>query len=125
MAYAIYSEHPESQDRKAAEDFSTWSVWAEHNAPWTGVSTPDMASLLEGVCKKDGGDTACTVLDVGGMLSPLDARQVLNWAKGRMNEKTRKVFQHAADHGYPVRVVFSKGFGAPSASVYLANASST
>lgn len=125
MAYAVYSEHPESQSRKAAEDFSTWSVWAEHNAPWTGVSTPDMASLLEGVCEKTGGSTACDVLDVGGILQPPDARLVLNWAEGRMGEKTKHVFQHAVQHGYPVRVVFSKGFGAPSASAYLANASST
>jgi hypothetical protein len=124
MAYAIYSEHPESQSRKAAEDFSTWSIWAEHNAPWTGISTPDMASLLEGVCTKDDGATACSVLDVGGLLQPTDVRLVRRYAEGRMSEKTKAVFSHAADNGFPVRVVFSKGFGAPSASEYLAKASS-
>jgi hypothetical protein len=124
MAYAVYSEHPESQSRKA-DDFTSWSMWAEKDAPWTGISTPDMASLLAGVCHKDDGADACSVLDQGGMLSLADVRRVLRYAENRMNEKTRKVFAHAAEHSYPVRVVFSKGFGAPSASVYLANASST
>lgn len=124
MAYAIYSEHPESQSRKASGDFSSWSMWAEHNAPWTGVSIPDMASLLEGICNRPEGSAACGVLDIGGMLAPGDVKFVLRFAEGRMGEKTKTVFRHAAQHDYPVRVVFSKGFGAPSASEYLAKASS-
>lgn len=124
MAYAIYSEHPESSDRKAA-DFTSWSIWAEQNAPWTGVSVPDMASLLEGVCNKKDAAAACAVLDQGGVLSPVDVRLVRRYAEGRMSEKTKAVFAHAAENGLPVRVVFSKGFGAPSASAYLANTSSS
>lgn len=123
MAYAIYSEHPESSVRKA-EDFTSWSIWAQESAPWAGISVPDMASLLQGVCNKADAAGACTVLDQGGMLSPDDVQLVRRYAIDRMSEKTRKVFDHAASNGYPMRVVFSKGFGAPSASVYLANSTS-
>jgi hypothetical protein len=123
MAYAIYSDHPESQTRKAS-DFTSWSMWAAENAPWTGVGVPEMASLLEGVCSHPDATAACAVLDSGGLLSPQDVRLVRRYAENRMDEKTKLVFAHAAQHTYPVRVVFSKGFGAPSASVYLANASS-
>lgn len=123
MAYAMYSEHPESSGRKA-EDFTSWSIWAETNAPWTGVSVPDMSSLLEGVCNKADAAAACSVLDQGGLLQPADVQLVRRYADGRMGEKTKKVFAHAAANGYPVRVVFSKGFGAPSASAYLANSPS-
>jgi hypothetical protein len=123
MAYAIYSEHPESAQRKA-EDFTSWSIWAAENAPWAGISVPDMASLLQGVCNKDDAAAACAVLDQGGVLAPADVLKVRRYAADRMNEKTLKVFTHAAEHRYPVRVVFSKGFGAPSASTYLANATS-
>jgi hypothetical protein len=124
MAYAIYSEHPESSDRKAA-DFTAWSLWAADNAPWTGVGVPEVASILQGVCHKDGAEGACAVLDLGGTLTPEDVRKVIGWASGRMSEKTKEVFAHAAQHGYPVRVVFSKAFGALSASAYLAKHGST
>lgn len=124
MAYAIYSEHPESSQRKAEDDFTSWSIWAEKNAPWAGISVPDMSSLLEGVCTKPDATGACTVLDQGGVLSPADVLKVRRYAEARMNEKTKKVFVHAAENHYPVRVVFSKGFGAPSASTYLANSTS-
>ena len=123
MAYAIYSENPESSSRKA-EDFTKWSLWSAVNAPWTGVSVADMASLLQGVCKKDDGAAACAVLDQGGMLPLEDVKIVRRHAESRMNEKTKAVFAHAAANGYPVRVVFSKGFGAPSASAYLAKSGS-
>jgi len=123
MAYGIYSEHPQSAQRKA-EDFTSWSLWAAENAPWTGVSVPDMASLLEGVCNKPDGSAACSVLDQGGVLSVADVQLVRRYAESRMSDKTKQVFAHAAQNSYPIRVVFSKGFGAPSASVYLANAGS-
>jgi uncharacterized protein YjeT (DUF2065 family) len=47
MGYEIYSDHPQSQQRKHA-DFDAWSFWAPQNAPWTGVGIPDMARLLAG-----------------------------------------------------------------------------
>jgi hypothetical protein len=123
MAYAIYSENPESADRKAA-DFTKWSLWSAENAPWTGVSVPEMASLLQGVCKKDDGAAACAALDQGGVLPHADVQVVRRHAENRMSTKTKAVFAHAASNGYPIRVVFSKGFGAPSASEYLANSAS-
>lgn len=123
MAYAIYSEHPDSAGRKK-QDFTAWSIWADQNAPWAGVGVPQMASLLEPVCGRPEGASACSVLDQGGILLPEDVRLVNRLAQGRMSEKVRAVFTHAAEHGYPVRVVFSKGFGAISASAHLAKSTS-
>jgi hypothetical protein len=121
MGYEIYSDHPQSQQRKHA-DFDAWSFWAPQNAPWTGVGIPDMARLLQRVCKTLEGSHACVTLDTGGVLDPLEASQVYSLASGAMTEKLCAVFEHAQEHGYGVRVVFSKGMGAVSASQYLAKA---
>jgi len=122
MGYEIYSDHPESQTRKAA-DFSAWTLWAPENAPWTGVSVSDMASMVQAVCAAPGSsssDAACTVLDQGGLLQPTEVRTVVQRAGHLMPEAVREVFNHAGRSGYPVRVVFSKGFGSMAASAYLA-----
>ena len=125
MGYEVYVDHPESATRKAA-DFSAWSLWAPENAPWTGVSISDMANLLLQVCGSPEGAEPCKVLDQGGRLQASDVRVVYRLASSGtgMPEKVREVFQRAIRDGYPVRVVFSKGFGSIAASAYLAKQSS-
>lgn len=124
MGYEIYSEHPESRTRKAA-DFSAWSIWAEENAPWSGVSVSDVAQLLQAVCGAEMLPEACTVLDTGGYIAPDDVKGILSLPSASMPVKVREIFQHAVRNGYGVRVVFSKGFGSIAASAYLAKHSST
>jgi hypothetical protein len=121
MGYEVYTEHPESFDRRA-QDFSAWSAWAPLHAPWTGVGISDMAKLLQAVCAAPGAsaENACQVLDQGGLLQADEVAEILRLAGPAMNEKVREVFQRARQDRYPVRVVFSKGFGALAASAYLA-----
>lgn len=119
MGYEIYVNHPESAERKA-KDFDSWSLWAPQNAPWTGVGISEQATLLQAVCAQPMLLEACDALDNGGELSLTATRDVLRLPRAVLPEKARKVFQHAVKDGYGVRVVFSKGFGAISASAYLA-----
>lgn len=121
MGYEIYVNHPESFSRRNA-DFDAWSIWAPENAPWTGVGISDQAKLLQAVCGVSGLGLAdaCQVLDTGGEISAKDARDILRLPSAAMTEKVREVFLRAVQTGYGVRVVFSKGFGAISASAYLA-----
>jgi hypothetical protein len=120
MGYELFTDHPESESRRA-ENFTSWSFWAPDNAPWTGVSLSEMATVLERVCAAPGLDAACATLDTGGTLPAPAARLVLRLAETRMSPETAKVFRAAVKGGYGVRVVFSKGaFGALSASAYLA-----
>jgi len=124
VGYEFYTDHPESQTRKA-EDFSAWSFWAPDHAPWTGVSLPEVAGILQRVQAAPILAHVAQTLDGGGTLDPVSAAAVLNAAEGRMSPKTREVFLAAVSGGYGVRVVFSKGgFGAVSASAYLAKHSS-
>lgn len=119
MGYEVYVEHPESFDRRA-QDFSAWSSWAPQHAPWTGVGIKDMAKLVEILCGDDSLSTACQVLDQGGLLPPQDVEQVWALAGAALTGRTREVFQRARQDRYPIRVVFSKGFGSLAASAYLA-----
>lgn len=119
MGYEIYAEHPESSQRRAA-DFSAWSIWANMNAPWTGVSVSEMSSLLTAVCGTDSLPEACTALDKGGEISAADVISIFRLTGAEMSEKVRSVFHRAAREGYPVRVVFSAGFGSVTASAYAA-----
>lgn len=121
MGYEIYVEHPESQHRRA-KDFAAWSLWAPENAPWTGVGISDMAALVQTICGAPGASeaNACTALDEGGMLQPPEVTAVWRQANKVMNEKVREVFHRAMADNYPIRVVFSKGFGSMSALAYLA-----
>jgi hypothetical protein len=122
MGYEIYVEHPESRMRQQ-QDFNAWSVWAPQNAPWTGVGISDQASVLQAFCGDAGAgwdDIICKVLDTGGLLSVPGVEKVWRQAGVGMTEKVREVFAFAREHGYPLRVVFSKGFGSLTASAYLA-----
>jgi hypothetical protein len=125
MGYEVYVHHPESLKRRA-EDFAAWSLWAPQHAPWTGVSISDMASLLQAVCftEDPSEQAACQVLDAGGILQSAEVRVIFSRAGSAMNDKVREVFHRALEDGYPVRVVFSKGFGSKLASEYLAKQAS-
>lgn len=128
MGYEIYTEHPESFSRRA-DDFAAWSLWAPQNAPWTGVAISDQAALLQALCGphaelQEELKGMCLALDLGGMISPRDAERILDSAGPKMTDKVREVFQAAKRGHYPVRVVFSKGFGSLTASAYLAKHSS-
>lgn len=123
MGYEIYVEHPESFARRA-DDFAAWSLWAPQNAPWTGVAISDQAALLAGLCGTEAAHQEelkgmCLALDLGGMISTRDVERALDTAGPVMTEKVRTVFQAAKRGHYPVRVVFSKGFGSLTASAYL------
>jgi hypothetical protein len=124
VGYEVYVEHPESFDRRR-EDFASWSMWAPQHAPWTGVGISEMAKLIKAVCEQENAPDACSVLDNGGILSPENVQVVWRLANHMMGAKVRQVFQRARADRYPVRVVFSKGFGSLSASAYLAKQSST
>lgn len=122
MGYEIFTEHPEAFSRRA-EDFAAWSMWAPQNAPWTGVGISDMAKLIQALCAPQAPSwdrTICQILDTGGVLSVPGAEVVWKGAGSAMTEKVREVFAFAREHHYPVRVVFSKGFGSLTASAYLA-----
>jgi hypothetical protein len=124
MGYELYVEHPESFARRA-DDFAAWSLWAPKNAPWTGVAISDQAALLQAICGPHAElqaelKGACLVLDLGGILQPRDVERILDSAGTAMPEKVRAVFEAAKRGSYPVRVVFSKGFGSLTASAYLA-----
>lgn len=124
MGYELFVEHPESSDRRR-DDFASWSMWAPQHAPWTGVGISEMAHLLQDVCGIQELAEACSALDQGGIISTEDARVILDLSHSYMNVKVRGVFRHAVRYSYPIRVVFSKGFGSLSASAYLAKQSST
>ena len=49
MGYEIFTDRPETESRRT-QDFNAWMFWAKKNAPWTGVSIPDVAALLTVVC---------------------------------------------------------------------------
>lgn len=118
MGYEVYVDHPESFDRRA-QDFSAWSSWAPQNAPWTGVGIKEMAQLVQTVCGSTSLSKACQALDQGGLITSQDTAKILALAGDLMNEKVREVFHRAREDRYPVRVVFSKGFGSLAASAYL------
>lgn len=120
MGYEIYTDHPESEKRRA-ENFTSWMYWAKANAPWTGVGIDEMAEILSAVCADPAQAASCQILDEGGTLDPDATSAVLRAAEGRMSARTRVVFAAARKGGYGVRVVFSQGaFGkAVSASAYL------
>lgn len=120
MAYSIYTDHPETETRRA-DDFTSWSFWARDNAPWTGVGVPDVAELLKVICPRPDLAAVCEKLDTGGYLTPDETREVFQRASAAMTDKMRHVFESAVRAGYGVRVDYSKGaFGAPSASEYMA-----
>jgi hypothetical protein len=122
MGYELYAEHPESIERRV-QDFASWSLWAPQNAPWSGVSISDMAKLIQELCGPQAASwdrTICQILDTGGVLSLPAVEKVWKDAGSVMTEKIREVFAFARAHRYPVRVVFSKGFGSLTASAYLA-----
>lgn len=123
MGYEIYTDHPESQERRDA-DFTSWSFWARDNAPWTGVSVSEVAAMLKEVCPRPELAAICAALDQGGHLSREQAQTVLRLAAEGMSADVRRVFEAAVAAGYGVRVVYSSGaFGALSASAYLEKAS--
>jgi hypothetical protein len=123
MPYTIYTNHPESQDRKA-EDFTSWSFWAAQHAPWAGVSVSEMAKLVGEICDHPDLQAACEKLDQGGVLELWEALAVYQQAASMMGDRTRDVFRTATSSGYGVRVVFSRSFSSPSAAEYLANSGS-
>lgn len=122
MGYEIYTEHPESFQRRG-EDFGSWTLWAPQHAPWTGVGISDQAKLIQALCRPQAANwdrAICKVLDTGGLLSAPGVEKVWKDAGSVMTEKMREVFAFAREHRYPIRVVFSKGFGSQTASAYLA-----
>lgn len=120
MAYALYSHHPETFDRREA-DFTEWRFWSKKNAPWTGVGIDEMAKIVTAVCARENQPEVCSVLDNGGDLTPKAARVVLRLADAVLEDEARAVLQHGVDSGYGVRVVFSKALGsAITASAYAA-----
>jgi hypothetical protein len=121
MAYEIFTDHPETWERRGA-NFTSWMFWAQHNAPWTGVGIDQMAEIVKLVCASPEATGDCTILDEGGTLEHRAAERVLKLAGDQMPDNIREVFAQAVSNGYGIRVVFSKGaFGsAMSASQYLA-----
>jgi hypothetical protein len=115
VGYEIFVEHPETLSRRA-QDFASWSLWA-------GVGISDQAKLIQTLCGPQAVEwdrQICQILDTGGLLSVPGVEKVWKGAGSVMTEKVREVFSFAREHRYPVRVVFSKGFGSLSASAYLA-----
>lgn len=124
MGYEIFTDHPESAERRAA-NFNDWMFWSKQNAPWSGVSVPDVAALLKVVCPDPASATVCDKLDAGGTLTPEEVSQTLQRAAGAMSATLKAIFETAAAHRYPVTVKFSQGaFAGVRASAYLENAGS-
>lgn len=125
MGYEIFTVHPEGESRRA-ENWNDWLFWSKKNAPWSGVSVPDVAAMLKVVCPEPGMDSVCATLDAGGTLTPEEVSQTLQRAAGAMTDTLRHIFETAAEHRYPVLVKFSQGaFAGVRASAYLENAEST
>lgn len=124
MSYAVFVNHPESKTREA-EDFVSWTFWAQKNAPYVGVDVTEQAAILDAVCPEDVTGDICEALDLGGVLTGAQARLVAQRADAVMSRETKKVFKAAVDGSYGVRIEFKRGaFGAPSASEFLAKAAS-
>jgi len=124
MGYEVFTEHPESESRRA-ENFNAWMFWSEKNAPWSGVSVPDVAAMIKVVCPEPDMGPVCEKLDNGGTLTPEEVSQTLQRAAGAMTDTLRRIFETAAENRYPVRVKFSEGaFAGVRASAYLENAGS-
>lgn len=124
MGYEIFADHPESVSRRT-QDFNSWLFWAEKNAPWSGVSVPDVAALLKVVCPDPDMGAVCAKLDAGGTLTPEEVTQTLQRAAGAMTDTVRRIFETAAANRYPVLVKFSQGaFAGARASAYLENSGS-
>jgi hypothetical protein len=124
MSYSIYTEHPESAQRRQ-EDWTAWSFWAMRHAPWTGAGLTDVVELMKVICSQRHLAAVCEKLDLGGVLTPAEVAEVIMAAYTAMTEPIKRVFVAAAENGYGVRVDFSRGaFGAPSASEYLAKSES-
>lgn len=120
MAYALYTNHPETFDRREA-DFTSWRFWAKKNAPWIGVGIDEMARIVTAVCGKVDEQDLCMTLDHGGDLTAEASQRLLELAEGVMEPETRDVLAAAVSGGYGVRVVFSQALGsAVSASAYAA-----
>ena len=120
MAYALYTNHPETFDRREA-DFTSWRFWAKKNAPWTGVGIDEMGRIVTAICGRVAEQDLCEILDHGGDLTAEAAQRVLELAEGVMEPETRAVLSAAVSSGHGVRVVFSQALGsAVSASAYAA-----
>jgi hypothetical protein len=119
MGYEIFTYHPETESRRI-QDFNSWLFWAKENAPWTGVSVPDVAALLKVICAEPSLGAVCDKLDAGGHLSLEEAAQLLHRAADAMSEKVRHVFETAVRNEYGVRVMFTQSVFDASASGFLA-----
>lgn len=110
MAYAIYVNHPDS-DQRLAEDFMAWNFWSKEHAPWTGIGVHTVADVLRRLATVSGTKDIRDNLDYGGSLTAHESRRVLTLAADLLNEEERRVFEFAAEAGYPLRVEYTNAIG--------------
>lgn len=110
MAYEIYVDHPESQERQKG-DFTSWIFWSRKNAPWTGIGVHTVAALLEELAQHPDTEDLRDNLDYGGSLSHVEAGRVVMLAGAVLGDEPRDVFEFAARHRYPVLVEYTNPIG--------------
>lgn len=92
MPYTVRVDNPNGP--KPEDNWIKWTMWAEKNAPFASVTTPDMATYLS----RSGKNETSEIFAMGGKIPAAAVRSIPAWSG--VEVPVAKVVEFARLNGY-------------------------